>query len=211
MTDASFRSAGDALMIEENQDQKIQSKRKTLVPVAFGSKVFSPTQLKTLILPNAILALYMSFIEFTPVVGETTITKMVITGNTLITPFFKTKAVPKEFWNACDDVLQFNIKVAHIAYSVNTSADFLSILELKDTEKFRLEIREDIETTPVEVTSFSEVTDKEQLFLTQADNENESKEQTLLKKPANCKEWVKKGTILTENSKKHKGWRNTTS
>ena len=42
MTDASFRSAGDALMIECNPDQKIQSKKKTNAPVTFGSKVFSP-------------------------------------------------------------------------------------------------------------------------------------------------------------------------
>ena len=35
-TDASFRSAGDALVIEDNPDQKIQSKRKTFAPVAFG-------------------------------------------------------------------------------------------------------------------------------------------------------------------------------
>ena len=46
MTDASFRSAGYALMIEDNPDQKIQSKRKTYAPVAFGSKVFSPAQLR---------------------------------------------------------------------------------------------------------------------------------------------------------------------
>ena len=41
MTDASFRSAGYALMIEDNPDQKIQSKRKTYAPVAFAQK-FSP-------------------------------------------------------------------------------------------------------------------------------------------------------------------------
>ena len=46
MTDASFRSAGYALMIEDNPDQKIQSKRKTYAPVSFGSKFFSPAQLK---------------------------------------------------------------------------------------------------------------------------------------------------------------------
>ena len=46
MTDASFRSAGYALMIEDIPDQKIQSKRKTHAPVAFGSKLFSPAQLK---------------------------------------------------------------------------------------------------------------------------------------------------------------------
>ena len=42
MTDASFRCAGYALMIEDNPDRKIQSKRKTYAPVAFGSKIFRP-------------------------------------------------------------------------------------------------------------------------------------------------------------------------
>ena len=46
MTEASFRSAGYAPMIEDNPDQKIQSKRKTYAPVGFVSKVFSPAQLK---------------------------------------------------------------------------------------------------------------------------------------------------------------------
>ena len=46
MTDASFRGAGNALMVEDNPDQKIQSKRKTDAPVAFGSKFFSLAQLK---------------------------------------------------------------------------------------------------------------------------------------------------------------------
>ena len=46
MTDASFKSAGYALIIEHNPDQKIQSKRKTYAPVAFGSKNSSPAQLK---------------------------------------------------------------------------------------------------------------------------------------------------------------------
>ena len=52
MTDASFRSAGYALMIEDNPDQKIQSKRKTYAPVEFGSKIFSPAQLKMSIQKN---------------------------------------------------------------------------------------------------------------------------------------------------------------
>ena len=47
MTDANLRSAGCALMIEGNPDQKIQSKRKTYAPVAFGSKNFSPAHVKT--------------------------------------------------------------------------------------------------------------------------------------------------------------------
>ena len=75
-------------------------------------------------------------------------------------------------------MLQFNFKIAHIAGSVNTAADFLSRLELKVTEKIRLKIREDIQTTPTEVTtSSSDVADEEQFFFTHADDSNESEDQ----------------------------------
>ena len=57
MTDASFRCAGYALMIENNPDQKIQSKRKTYAPVGFGSKSFSPAQLKMSIYSEEFLAI----------------------------------------------------------------------------------------------------------------------------------------------------------
>ena len=56
MSDASFRSAGLALMIEDNPDQKIQSKRKTYTLVAFGSKNLSPAQLKLSIYSKEFLA-----------------------------------------------------------------------------------------------------------------------------------------------------------
>ena len=90
-------------------------------------------------------------------------------------PLFPNKAIPPALWNACDYVLQFNFKIAHIAGSVNTAADFLSRLELKITEKIRLKIREDIHTTPIEVTtSSSDVADEEQFFFTHADGIIES-------------------------------------
>ena len=80
-------------------------------------------------------------------------------------------------------MLQFNFKKEHIAGSVNTAADFLSRLELKVTEKIRLKIREDIQTTPIEVTtSSSDVADEERFFFTQADKNDESEEQTLERK-----------------------------
>ena len=56
-TDASFRSAGYALMIEDNPNQKIQSNRKTYAPVAIGSTVFSPAQLKISIYSKVFLAI----------------------------------------------------------------------------------------------------------------------------------------------------------
>ena len=91
-------------------------------------------------------------------------------------------------------MLQFNFKKAHIAGSVNTAADFLSRLELEVTEKICLKIREDIQTTPIEVTtSSSDVADEEQVFFTHADNGQESEEQTLERKEQsrqNAKHWA---------------------
>ena len=119
----------------------------------------------------------------------------------------QTKAIPPALWNACDYVLQFNFKIAHIAGSVNTAADFLSRLELKVTEKIRLKIREDMHTTPIEVTtSSSDVTDEEQTFFTHADDGKESEEQTLERKEQpkqNAKQWAanKQSTALKTSVK----------
>ena len=130
MTDASFRSARFALITEDNPDQKIQSKRKTYAPVAFGSKIFHPAQLKMSIYSKDFLAIYMAFLEFAHILWEATKSTIVLTDNKSVTHFFQTKAIPPAVWNACDYVLQYNFKIAHIAGSVNTAADFLSRLEL---------------------------------------------------------------------------------
>ena len=109
--------------------------------------------------------------------------------------FCQMKSIPPALWNACDYVLQFNFKTTNIAGSVNTAADVLPRLELKVTEKIRLKIREDIQTTPIEVTtSSSDVADEEQFFFTQeADKNDESEEQTLEQKEQsrqNAKQWL---------------------
>ena len=71
-------------------------------------------------------------------------------------------------------MLQVNFKYGHIADLVKIAAEFLSRLELRVTEKMRLKIREDIQTTPIGVTTSSwDVADQEQFFLTQTDNEDE--------------------------------------
>ena len=194
MTDASFRSAGYALMIEDNPDQKIQSNRKTYAPMAFGSKIFSPAQLKMSIYSKETLAIYMAFPEFLHILWEATKPTIVLTDKKSVTRFFQTKAIPPALWNACDYVVQFNFKIAHIAASVNTAGDFLSRLELKVTEKIRLKIREDIHTTPIEVTtSSSDVADEEQIFFTHVDDGKESDEQTLERKEQsrqNATQWA---------------------
>ena len=80
-------------------------------------------------------------------------------------------------------MLQFHFKKTHIAASVNTAADFLSRLELKVTEKIHLKIREDVQTTSIEVsTSSSDVAEEEQFLFTQADAQDETEEQILQRK-----------------------------
>ena len=93
------------------------------------------------------------------------------------------EAIPPALRNACDYVLHFNVKIAHIASSINAAADVLSRLELKVTEKMRLKIRQDIQTTPIEMTTFSwNVVDEETFSFAQKDNEIESEKQTLTRK-----------------------------
>ena len=84
---------------------------------------------------------------------------------------------------ASNYVLKFNFKIAHIAGSLNTAADFLSRIELKVTEKICLKNRQDVQTTPVEVTKFSSgVADEEQFSFTQIYGEDETEERILQRK-----------------------------
>ena len=140
------------------------------------------------------LAFYMAFLEFAHILWETTKPTIVLTDNKSVTRFFQIKAIPPSLWNACDYVLQFNFRIAHIAASVNTAADFFSRLELKVTEKIRLKIREDVQITPIEVTtSSSDVADEEQFFFTHTDNQDETEEQILQRKEQSREkavEWV---------------------
>ena len=141
-----------------------------------------------------ILVTYMAILEFAHILWEATRRTIVLTDNNFVTGFFQTKATPPALWSACDYVLQFNFKIARIAGSVNTAADFLFRLEFKVTEKIRLKIREDIQTTPIEVTtSSSDVADEEQFFFIHADDTNESEKQTLKQEERstqNSKQWA---------------------
>ena len=102
-------------------------------------------------------------------------------------------------------------KIAKIAGSINTTADFLSRLELKVTEKIHFKIRENIQTTPIEVTTpSSDAADEVQFFLNHQGKENESEEQTFKGKEQSQKDarqWVANEepstmkTCVTEHTK----------
>ena len=82
--DASFRSAGYDFIIEDNLDNKIQSKHETYAPVAFGSKLYSPAQLKLSIYSREISAIYTAFLEFAHILWWTIKPTIVLTDNKLV-------------------------------------------------------------------------------------------------------------------------------
>ena len=158
LTDASFRNAGYAFMIEDDPDQKNQSKRKTFALVAFGSKFFSPAQFKMSIHSEGFLAIYKQSSSLHTICWKHR-------NRQSITRFLQIQAIQPALWNAFDYVLQLKYKIAQVTGSVNTASDIFSRLGLKITEKIGLKNRPDVQTTPIEVTtSSSEVADEEQFF-----------------------------------------------
>ena len=105
MSDASLTAAGYAIMIEDDPNQKLQSKRKTYAPIAFGSKTFNPTQTKMSIYAKEFPSINFAFVEVGHPMWGSTFPAFVFTDNRSVTRFFQAKLIPPALWNACDYVL----------------------------------------------------------------------------------------------------------
>ena len=140
MTDASFQASGYAVLMEDDPNQKYTSTRKNYAPIAYGSKTYSPSQIKISIYAKEFLAIYMAFKEFGHIFWGATKPVIIMTDSKSVTRFFQTKMIPPPLWNACDFVLQFNCTIAHIPGKMNTAADFLSRLEMDPIEKVILKM-----------------------------------------------------------------------
>ena len=176
ISDASFTAAGYAIMIEDDPNQKLQSKRKTYAPRAFGSKTFNPTQTKLSIYVKEFLSIYFAFVEFGHLMWGSTFPIIVFTDNRAVTRFFEAKLIPPALWNACDYVLQYNFVIAHVAGSMNTAADFLSGTEVNPVEKLEMSIRNDIQTKAIEVNiQSSGIVEEEQIYILPDDEFDENK------------------------------------
>ena len=57
MIDAPFQAAGSALLIENNPNQKYNSTHKTYAPIAYGSQIYTPSQIKMSTLAKQFLAI----------------------------------------------------------------------------------------------------------------------------------------------------------
>ena len=150
MTNASFQAAGFAVLIEDDPNQKYTSTRKTYAPIAYGSKTYSPSQIKMSVYAKKLLAIYMASKEFGHLFWGATKPVIIMTDSKSVTRFFQTKMIPPPLWNACDFVLQFIFTIAHIPGKMKTAADFLSRLEMDPNENIIIKIREDIPTKPID-------------------------------------------------------------
>ena len=174
MTDASFTAAGYAILIEDDPSQTFTWTKKSYAPVAYGSKTFTPTQIKMSIYAKEFLAIYFAFKDFGHIFWGSPQPIIILTDNKTVTRFFQTKIVPPPLWNACDYVTQFSFIIAHIPGKNNTAADYLSRLEADPKDKIVKRIREDIETKPIEINiQSSGIAEEEQIFYTEDDNETE--------------------------------------
>ena len=192
MTDSSFTAAGYAILTEDDPNQKYTSVRKSSAPIAYGSKSFTPSQLKMSIYTKEFLAIYYAFKEFGHIFWGTPHPVIILTDSKSVTRFVQAKIIPPPLWNACDFVIQFNFVKAQIPGRNSTAADYLSRMEMDPSEKLVLKIREDVETRPIEVNVQSAgVSEEEQVFFTEEDNETEQQIWEL-------KLQSKKGLMITE-------------
>ena len=135
MTDTSFTAAGYAILIEDEPNQKFTSVKKSYALIAYGSKTFTPSQLKMSIYAKEFLAIYNAFKEFGHIFWGTPKPVIILTDIKSVTRFFQTKIILPPLWNACDVVIQFNFIISHIPGKNNTAADYLSRMEMDPTEK----------------------------------------------------------------------------
>ena len=151
--DASFYAAGYILLIEDYHDHSNQPTEKSYAPVAFGSHLFSPNQLKHSIYVKEFLSVYLAFETFEHYLwGVSNKPIIVLTDNKSVTKFFQAKVVPGNLWNAVVYILSFNFVIGHIPGKANATADYLSRFNLNPAIKMKLKLENQI---PVKKINFS--------------------------------------------------------
>ena len=181
MIDASFQAAGYAVLVKDDANQKYTSTRKTYAPIAYGSKTYSPSQIKMSIYAKEFLGIYVAFKEFGLLFWGATKPVIIMTDRKSVTRFFQTKMILPSLWNACDFALQFNFTITHIPGKMNTTA-FFSRLEMDPNEKLVLKSREDIPTKPIEVNNESTGNAQEEPDFFDTTDQQETTEKELWKR-----------------------------
>ena len=111
MTDASFQATVYAVLIEDDPNQKYTSTRKNYGPIAYGSKTYSPSQIKMSIYAKDFSANYMAFEEFEHIFWGATKRVIIMTDSKSVTRFIQTKMIPSRILIVQDsDPTLFNFK-----------------------------------------------------------------------------------------------------
>ena len=166
------------MLIQDDPNQKYTSTRKTYAPTAYGSKTYSPSQIKMSLYAKEFSAIYMAFKQLGHIFWGATKPVIIMTDSKSVTRFFQTKMIPPPLWNACDFVFQITFTIADIPGKMNTAADFLSRLERDPNEKIILKITEDIPTKPIEVNIESTgIAQEEPVFFDTTDQQTKNRSQ----------------------------------
>ena len=125
----------------------------------------------------------MEFLDFAHILWEAIKPTTILTDNKSVTRFFKTKANPPELSgmhvNICCNLTSKSTQCWFSQHCSRKPHQTGTQNHGEDTRK----IREDIQTTPIEMTtSSSDVALEGQFFFTQADKSDKSEEQTLEQK-----------------------------
>ena len=151
VTDASHYGAGYVLMIEDYCKDST-GPDKILAPVSFGSKVFTPAQLKLSIHAKEFLAVYYAFDTFAHLLWGATKKKiLVLTDNKALAFFFQAKSIPTSLWNFLDRVMSFPMIIGHIPGNANAAADFLSRMHLDPAQKIEMRLKEPLPMQHIEL------------------------------------------------------------
>ena len=97
-----------------NPNQNFTSLQKSHAPVAFGSKTFTPAQIKMSFYAKQFLAIYFAFKDFGHYLRGKPKPVIIFTDRKAVTRFFQTKSVPLILSNACDYLIQSTFVIAQI-------------------------------------------------------------------------------------------------
>ena len=124
MTDARFQVAGYAVLTEDDPNQKFTSAREAWATVAYGSKTFTPSQIKTCMYAEDCFGHKRGIQRTSTHFGDHRNQLSSWQSAKRWQIFCRTKLIPPPLWNACNFVLQFNFTKTHILDKMNTAADF---------------------------------------------------------------------------------------
>ena len=146
-------------MIEDYVKPPNKKDRKTYAPVAFGSRLFSLSQLKFSTYYKEFLGLYFALDHFSHFIWGTEKPVIVLTDNKSLTQCFQAKTIPPFLWNCLDRLLSYNLVIAYIPGRANYAADFLSGVQNDLSTTIELKLTDRIPVREIEVQTIAKKPD----------------------------------------------------